>query len=357
MRFKSKGQIQFQRIIATIFFVITVACGMQIATQRIGHAQANTTATPPPTPTATMTGAGSSDAATNSTPAPNPPAATSLSTSLSNLLPNTIDPVKILSDQIEAASGNGPTKPGAPGIGTPGAAQATGATSTPSPSPAASPPTAAPKTEVFVPSEVERYIPGSDRVGDPRAILHTSLGDIRIRLYPDQAPRTVKNFIDLARGDRDFVDARTSKHTRRPFYSDLIFHRVLPPYLIQTGCPFGTGRGGPGYTIPDEFSRNLAFEKAGMVAMASERDAKGFVKNSNGSQFFITLQPMPAWTGAFTIFGEVEHGMEVVHKIAAVRTGPTDRPIRKVYLRQVEIIDEATAKLLPNAAASDGAQH
>jgi peptidyl-prolyl cis-trans isomerase A (cyclophilin A) len=200
----------------------------------------------------------------------------------------------------------------------------------------------------FVPSEIETIVPGQVKVGDPRAILHTSLGDITIHLYSAYAPKTVRNFIDLARGDKEFFDIKTGKGVRRPFYTNLLFHRVLADFLIQTGCPFGNGRGGPGFTIPDELSPVLRFNKPGILAMAPERNNNVPVKDTNGSQFFITLGTMPEWDDKYTIFGEVERGMSVVEKIAHTKTGPTDRPIKRIFLYNVEIFDEATANALKN---------
>ncbi len=203
-----------------------------------------------------------------------------------------------------------------------------------------------PTPAVTLTSQVEAFIPEKVKQGDPRAILHTSMGDIVIRLFAYQAPITVHNFIDLARGDKESTDPKTGKQTRRPFYTNLTFHRAIPGVMVQTGCPFGTGRGGPGFTINDEISRSSTFDVAGMVAMAPERDPKApmeYVKNTNGSQFFITLQPRKDWDGKFTVFGKVEKGLKIAEKISRVKTGPTDRPIKKVFLTQIEIIDEATA--------------
>lgn len=204
-------------------------------------------------------------------------------------------------------------------------------------------PTPKPK---FVPSEVETIIPGQVKVGDPRAILHTSLGDITIHLFSAYAPNTVHNFIDLARGDKEFLDVKTGKSVRRPFYNNLIFHRVISGFLIQTGCPFGNGHGGPGYTISDEISPILHFGKAGMIAMAPERKENKPVPNSAGSQFFITMAPMEEWNGQYTVFGEVERGMNVVEKLGQVKTGPTDRPIKRIFLYSVEIFDDAATNAL-----------
>lgn len=204
----------------------------------------------------------------------------------------------------------------------------------PSPSPT-------PENKPFVPSEVEAYAPIPTKIDDPRMILHTSMGDITIRLFPAIAPMNVRNIIQLARGERDFVDVKTSKKVRRPFYDGLTFHRVIPGFVIQTGCPFGNGRGGPGYTVPDEFSAAARFSSAGMVAMAPQRHGTQIKKDSNGSQFFITLEPMPDGNDKYTIIGQVESGMDVVRSISRVRTGPTDRPIRRVFINNVEIIDRS----------------
>jgi peptidyl-prolyl cis-trans isomerase A (cyclophilin A) len=201
-----------------------------------------------------------------------------------------------------------------------------------------------PKKEVFVPSQVETFVPAQAKAVDPRIVLHTSLGDITIRLYQNYAPKNVHTIVDLARGDREFTDVKTGRPVRRPFYNDLIFHRVVPSFLVQTGCPYGTGHGGPGFTTPDEINTALRFNKAGMVAMAPAHESeKKERKDSNGSQFFITLKPMPEWDDKFTIVGTVEKGMSVVEKIAKSPTGPTDRPIRRVYLNSVDVIEDQSS--------------
>lgn len=192
----------------------------------------------------------------------------------------------------------------------------------------------------FVPSVVEAYLPPVIKHVEPEAILKTTLGDIKIKLHQINAPVTVANFMALARGEKSFVDVRSGKKVTRPFYNGLVFHRVVPGFLVQAGCPFGTGRGDPGYSLADEITPQLRFEKAGMVAMAPARNAGAMVKDSNGSQFFITLAPLPVWNDQYTIFGEVESGMDVVRKIAASKIGPTDRPIRRVFIQSVDIIDE-----------------
>lgn len=209
-----------------------------------------------------------------------------------------------------------------------------------------SPPSSHPGSNVqkLAPSRVETYIPGAKDVGQAKAILRTSLGDITIELYSAYAPHTVRNFIALARGEKESVDIKTGKKVARTFYNGLTFHRVIKGFLIQTGCPFGTGRGGPGFSIPDEISPLLKHDKPGIVSMAPVRDEKGFQKNSAGSQFFITLAPQPDFDGVFTVFGHVTKGMDVVQKIANVKTGPTDRPLRRVFLNSVEVMDGTESK-------------
>jgi peptidyl-prolyl cis-trans isomerase A (cyclophilin A) len=208
----------------------------------------------------------------------------------------------------------------------------------------------APREEKYVPSEVVSAVQGT-RTTEVRAVLRTSLGDITILLDRNRVPNTVNHFVGLARGDKEFIDVKTSKRVKRPFYNGLIFHRVTKNFLIQTGCPFGNGRGGPGdiATIKDEIKPPMNFDRPGLVAMAPMRDATGkkTKKDTNGSQFFITLAPMKEWNDQFTIFGEVEDGMDVVKKIASVKVGPTERPIKRVYLIAVDIFEGDVSKAAP----------
>jgi peptidyl-prolyl cis-trans isomerase A (cyclophilin A) len=166
---------------------------------------------------------------------------------------------------------------------------------------------------------------------DLYATLETSKGKIKIRLYSTIVPRTVRNFVMLATGQKEFKDVKTGRMAARPFYDGLIFHKVVKGFVIQTGCPFGTGKGDPGYSIKDEFTPVLRHNKAGIVSMANAG------KDTNGSQFFITLKAEPELDDKYTVFGEVIEGMDVVRNISLVPVGPTDRPLHRVYLKTVSI--------------------
>jgi peptidyl-prolyl cis-trans isomerase A (cyclophilin A) len=192
----------------------------------------------------------------------------------------------------------------------------------------------------FVPSVVETILPAPQRMLIPKAVLHTSMGEFTITLNIIDAPKLTQNLMDLVKGNKEFIDVTTSKKVKRPFYNGLFFHRVVSGFLIQGGCPFGTGRGGPGYSMPDENAANSKFDRPGLVAMAPEREGVTLKGDTNGSQFFITLREMPEWNGKFTIIGEVTKGMQVIEKIAKVKVGPTERPIRRVYINTMEIIDD-----------------
>jgi peptidyl-prolyl cis-trans isomerase A (cyclophilin A) len=164
------------------------------------------------------------------------------------------------------------------------------------------------------------------------AIFDTSEGTIVSRLFEQDAPITVKNFIELAEGSREWTDPRTRSKAKTPLYNGTIFHRVIPDFMVQGGDPAGTGMGGPGYQFQDETKGSPhKFDKAGKLAMANSGP------NTNGSQFFITVVPTPWLTGNHTIFGEVVEGQDIVDKITKVPRGRQDKPNKDVVLNTVTI--------------------
>lgn len=163
------------------------------------------------------------------------------------------------------------------------------------------------------------------------ATLRTNQGPIVIRLFPDQAPKTVRNFVELAQGKREWTDPRTRKPTTARLYDGTVFHRVIPRFMIQGGDPLGTGTGGPGYQFADEFHPDLAFDRPYLLAMANAGPG------TNGSQFFITTVPTPHLNRKHTIFGEVVEGSEIVDRISTVATDGRDRPAQDVVIESVEI--------------------
>ena len=167
----------------------------------------------------------------------------------------------------------------------------------------------------------------------PVATLSTNYGDIAITLFENHAPKTVRNFIELAEGSKEWVDPRTRQPSTQRFYDGLGFHRVIPNFMIQGGCPLGTGTGGPGYTFADEFHPELSFDRPYLLAMANAGPG------TNGSQFFITVAPTTWLTNKHTIFGEVADAdsRAVVDAIAAVPTGRQDRPNEPVVISTVTI--------------------
>jgi peptidyl-prolyl cis-trans isomerase A (cyclophilin A) len=163
------------------------------------------------------------------------------------------------------------------------------------------------------------------------ATLKTSMGDIVILLFDDKAPKTVANFVGLASGTREWIDARSGEKVKRPLYNGTLFHRVIPGFMIQGGDPLGNGTGGPGYRFEDEFHPDLRHSKAGILSMANAGP------NTNGSQFFITHQATPNLDGRHSVFGEVVKGQEVVVAIGNVARDLRDRPIKDVVLKEVVI--------------------
>jgi peptidyl-prolyl cis-trans isomerase A (cyclophilin A) len=164
------------------------------------------------------------------------------------------------------------------------------------------------------------------------AHFETSMGTFTAQLETQLAPKTVANFIGLARGTKDWRDPKTGQIvTGKPFYEDLVFHRVVGNFIIQSGDPTGTGTGGSGFTIPDEFSSQLRHDRAGILSMGNPGKP-----NSATSQFFVTLREAPELNGMNAAFGNIVRGMDVVRKIGGVRTR-NDRPVTPVTLLKVRI--------------------
>lgn len=173
----------------------------------------------------------------------------------------------------------------------------------------------------------------SDRKPGLYAVFETSLGEITCELFRDQAPVTVENFVGLAGGTKEFVDPKTRQRTKRAFYDGLVFHRVIPKFMIQGGCPLGTGTGGPGYKFQDEFVDDLTFDPPGRLAMANSGPG------TNGSQFFITVASTEWLNNHHTIFGQVVKGQDVVDKIVNTSRGAGDRPKTPVVMNVVKIVE------------------
>jgi cyclophilin family peptidyl-prolyl cis-trans isomerase len=163
-----------------------------------------------------------------------------------------------------------------------------------------------------------------EQVNGLTAVFKTTMGDFEIELFHKEAPETVWNFVNLAEGRQPTVK-------EGPYYNGLIFHRVIRGFMIQGGCPEGSGRGGPGYRFADEFDKNLRHSSDGILSMANAGPG------TNGSQFFITLGPTPHLDGRHTVFGKVVKGMDVVKKIGDTPTGAMDRPRTDVVINSLEI--------------------
>jgi peptidyl-prolyl cis-trans isomerase A (cyclophilin A) len=169
---------------------------------------------------------------------------------------------------------------------------------------------------------------------DLYATFKTSMGDIVIKLFCKDAPKTVENFVGLATGEKQWTDPRNNEASNKPLYDGTIFHRVIPDFMIQGGDPLGEGTGGPGYQFEDEFQSGRGFDKPCLMAMANSGP------NTNGSQFFITEVATKHLNGKHTIFGEVVKGCELVAKIARV-PAEGNRPSTSVVIKKVVLADKA----------------
>lgn len=170
------------------------------------------------------------------------------------------------------------------------------------------------------------------------ATLKTSKGDIKVELYPNQAPKTVANFVELAEGSREWTDPRNGEKSKARLYDGTVLHRIIPNFMIQGGDPLGTGTGGPGYRFADEPHPELTFSEPYLLAMANAGP------NTNGSQFFITVANTDWLNFKHTIFGKVADtdSRGVVDTIAAVATGAQDRPVEPIVVETV-VIERASA--------------
>ncbi|WP_135667410.1 peptidylprolyl isomerase [Halorhabdus rudnickae] len=179
-------------------------------------------------------------------------------------------------------------------------------------------------------------------MSDLTATLETTHGDIEVELYDERVPTTVENFVNLAAHDPaadaepapetpTWEDPETSEIRGDAFYEDIPIHRIIDGFMVQMGDPTGTGRGGPGYTFDDEFHDELGHDGPGVLSMANSGP------NTNGSQFFITLDAQPHLDGDHAVFGEVIDGMDALEELGNVETGPRDEPVEDVRLKSVEI--------------------
>lgn len=204
--------------------------------------------------------------------------------------------------------------------------------------------------------------PGKDPKGlEPGvyAEVHTSSGTMLLSLAYDKAPRTVANFVGLAEGTKAFKDP-AGKWVKRPFYDGLVFHRVINKFMIQGGCPLGTGLGNPGFSFRDEVDRSLTHDAAGVLSMANSDQGKtpwSGTGSTNGSQFFITLKPTPHLDGLHSVFGRIVRGQNVLGALGKAPVGPGDKPVTPIVIKRVTILRIGVGKksIPPAAGTSDPA--
>jgi peptidyl-prolyl cis-trans isomerase A (cyclophilin A) len=163
------------------------------------------------------------------------------------------------------------------------------------------------------------------------ARFETTMGTFTIKLFDQEAPKTVENFVGLAEGTKEWTDPRTNETVRKPYYDGIVFHRVIAGFMIQGGDPLGQGIGGPGYSFDDEFHPTLRHTEAGTLSMANSGP------NTNGGQFFITLGPTPHLDDRHSVFGKVVEGLDVVKNIGTTKTDQRDRPATDVAITALVI--------------------
>jgi len=159
----------------------------------------------------------------------------------------------------------------------------------------------------------------------------TSEGSFTARLFDEEVPNTVANFVGLAEGTKEWTHPGTREKMRTPYYDGIIFHRVIDGFMIQGGDPLGQGIGGPGYKFADEFHPRLRHDRAGILSMANSGP------NTNGGQFFITLGATPHLDNRHSVFGEVTSGMDIVRRIGSTPTGRQDRPVKDISIQNIKI--------------------
>lgn len=202
--------------------------------------------------------------------------------------------------------------------------------------------TATPRGESQSTSSLPRQVPPPARAAAPKAVIHTTAGDMKCQLFPNDAPKTVANFVGLATGTKDWTNPRTlQREHQHPLYDGVIFHRVIPGFMVQTGDPLGSGSGEVGFTFEDEIAAGLLFDRPGRLAMANRGP------NTNGSQFFITVVPTPFLNRHYTIFGQCDRAsVQVANKIAQGPCsdgrpcdGNNSRPQDPVKIQRIEILN------------------
>ena len=167
------------------------------------------------------------------------------------------------------------------------------------------------------------------------AVLDTTHGEMILKLEEEMTPETVKNFVGLATGEKEYTDPKTQKQSKEPFYDGTVFHRIIKDFMVQGGDRLGQGTGGPGYRFKDEFHPSLKHTAAGVLSMANAGPG------TNGSQFFITLVPTPWLDNKHSVFGTLVKGEDTLKKLGALETGPMDRPKQEAGIRKVRIVREA----------------